>query len=639
MPLIIVQTPVHAGALGQLLPSSTPVDVPLALGFDLVGRGAAVWVTRPDFDENPPPVAGGGNSAVGPYANTTALQTAHPAAANTGRTAYVGASAPYTLYQSNGSAWVAAATSPVSSVAGRTGAVTLTEADVGPAAVIALDGPTPLADFYHQHTVTVDFADTELTVAQGLAAGFRCRFGGTNSILLTPDVGVTVNGAGTSITLPPVNGVVYELIQTAADTYTLTDLQGGAVEGFALWLPNTFYTAGQLAVHPETGSIVAARTTHASGSVFDGRRWIFPSSEGDTVFDFTRMSDRPVAQVFPLQGVMNYGTSSAANTYGVYGGRFGGNPAAPPTGVIYFEGELLNSSQRVQHMWIVFDVDANPSDNNQITFILNEPANPSPGTVGAIVAGIHWDFFPRLGASYAGRFGSGPYPGGLAGIPAGPVHQPYAELRGKTVRYDLVLDSRTGMCKAFVNGRMIIQYGHPNIPTYTRHKGIFEINSGSQFYVQQFGVSAKIPEWATDGSARGVAANYNPFSPVTDISSTDWLPLYEFNVAYDDTGEIEVRSSPYIKSTGASVQMQVRPANYTQAQLNANNYPVRMCSGAINARLMFASGWIGTPGTTERIAIWIKANAAGASVDNNFDGQGHTAWAWCSTSSRTSIGV
>lgn len=44
-----------------------------------------------------------GAAVIGPYATTTLLEAAYPAAANVGKTAYVGAAAPYTEYISNGS--------------------------------------------------------------------------------------------------------------------------------------------------------------------------------------------------------------------------------------------------------------------------------------------------------------------------------------------------------------------------------------------------------------------------------------------------------------------------------------------------------------------------------------------------------
>ena len=47
-----------------------------------------------------------GAGIFGPYADTTALQAAKPAASNPGSMAYVGASAPYAQYVSTGSAWV-----------------------------------------------------------------------------------------------------------------------------------------------------------------------------------------------------------------------------------------------------------------------------------------------------------------------------------------------------------------------------------------------------------------------------------------------------------------------------------------------------------------------------------------------------
>lgn len=51
---------------------------------------------------------GAGSSALGPYADAIALETAFPAAANAGRFAQVGATAPYTIYASTGTAWVLA---------------------------------------------------------------------------------------------------------------------------------------------------------------------------------------------------------------------------------------------------------------------------------------------------------------------------------------------------------------------------------------------------------------------------------------------------------------------------------------------------------------------------------------------------
>ena len=58
-----------------------------------------------------------GAGVLGPYADATALQAAKPAASNPGATAYVGASAPYALYTSNGTAWSLAGASLGSGIA------------------------------------------------------------------------------------------------------------------------------------------------------------------------------------------------------------------------------------------------------------------------------------------------------------------------------------------------------------------------------------------------------------------------------------------------------------------------------------------------------------------------------------------
>lgn len=49
---------------------------------------------------------GGGSSSIGTFATVSALQTAFPAAANSGKTALVGSAAPYATYVSTGGAWV-----------------------------------------------------------------------------------------------------------------------------------------------------------------------------------------------------------------------------------------------------------------------------------------------------------------------------------------------------------------------------------------------------------------------------------------------------------------------------------------------------------------------------------------------------
>jgi len=58
----------------------------------------------------------GGTASVGTFTDTTALQTAYPAAANLGKFASVGSAAPYTQYTSNGQAWVTTAGSGSSNV-------------------------------------------------------------------------------------------------------------------------------------------------------------------------------------------------------------------------------------------------------------------------------------------------------------------------------------------------------------------------------------------------------------------------------------------------------------------------------------------------------------------------------------------
>jgi hypothetical protein len=68
-----------------------------------VARFSADHSTLLDPITGAPVTLGGGS--LGPYATTAALQTAKPAASNSGVFALVGASAPYAMYYSDGTAW------------------------------------------------------------------------------------------------------------------------------------------------------------------------------------------------------------------------------------------------------------------------------------------------------------------------------------------------------------------------------------------------------------------------------------------------------------------------------------------------------------------------------------------------------
>jgi hypothetical protein len=84
--------------------ASNPACIALVVGVIYISNGTA-WQVKVQASTDLSDSASL-ERLVGTFASTSALQTAFPAASNTGYKALVGASAPYTNYSSNGSAWV-----------------------------------------------------------------------------------------------------------------------------------------------------------------------------------------------------------------------------------------------------------------------------------------------------------------------------------------------------------------------------------------------------------------------------------------------------------------------------------------------------------------------------------------------------
>ena len=76
---------------------------------------------------------------VGPYASTTALETAYPAASYSGASGIVGSSAPYLLYWSDGNAWILSASRANPLVTIASSGASFSQPEVGLCVVECLD--------------------------------------------------------------------------------------------------------------------------------------------------------------------------------------------------------------------------------------------------------------------------------------------------------------------------------------------------------------------------------------------------------------------------------------------------------------------------------------------------------------------
>lgn len=144
------------------------------------------------------PQGSAGSNLIGTFANTAILQTAHPAAINTGSVAVVGPASPFKIRIANQNAWV-----PVSSVVKNVSASrTITEHDDGDVLVVTNPNVT-------------------LTIAQSIynRKDLKIKIILNNNTVFAPETGnVKINGQSTSITLNKSAGLSADLFGTGNDS-------------------------------------------------------------------------------------------------------------------------------------------------------------------------------------------------------------------------------------------------------------------------------------------------------------------------------------------------------------------------------------------------------------------------------------
>lgn len=447
--------------------------------------------------------------------------------------------------------------------------------------------------------------DTADALAGTVAAKQASLVSGTNiktikgaSILAAGDVVINDLGA-VVLSGTPTNGQVPIASSGSSAAWgTLPSATG--VPG---WTATTVYFVGQRAISP-SGRLIVCRTAHTSPSTFNALNWNYVSNRDETVIDFTMLPDGPANTIEPVSGnIYSFGTPSGRwPEFEVSSGRFFPSQTVPNTGVTYLEIRLPSETDRVQHMWADFEVDAAPESGQGVTMVLANPGFPG----GAAQAPIHWNYVN--GTWFIGAYN-------LVPVSSGPTtYPPYSPL-GRRLRLDITVDLATGRMQGFANGVLIVSYSDFDASNYIFNTAIFEIGGTLPNYpLREFGCSAHLPIWAIDGSAVPTISSGTDFSSVVALSST-WQIIHSFWVSYSETGAINVELTPLIDCTAGVVEMSLS----TAAAAPTGFYVTRVAEATTKCRVPFMEQRTGIPGTTEQIAVWAKTTGT-ASIKDTTNG-------------------
>jgi hypothetical protein len=190
---------------------------------------------------------------------------------------------------------------------------------------------------------------------------------------------------------------------------------------------------------------------------------------------------------------------------------------------------------------------------------------------------------------------------------------------GRRIRLDITLDQSTGEQCGFLDGVQVIQWNNPNALAFMGNRALCESPS-RDYRVIEFGASAHLPEFATDGSSRGVVVPTGDFSAAlgTALPSASWTTVYTFNVAYDSSGCIEVTWNPYARCNGDLIWMVIGRAGSPPPI--PNYYDQEIARGTTDCRVPFSAIRQGRPGSVESISIFARSNAGTALLRDGLQG-------------------
>ena len=186
---------------------------------------------------------------------------------------------------------------------------------------------------------------------------------------------------------------------------------GGAAVGLGVWAPSRTYTVGTRSVSP-SGRPIVCRVAHTSTATFDATYWTYPSADNSSVVDFTILPDGPLTTAEPTNGCIAYWGDSPTNLlqYQILNGRATDiyPTGTPPTGQIYFELILPNTTEKVKYIWCEFE--SSPQYTASTTSGLTLVLQPRTGQgLGIVNAGVHWQMFTQSVTDISGIWTTGVY--------------------------------------------------------------------------------------------------------------------------------------------------------------------------------------------------------------------------------------
>lgn len=224
--------------------------------------------------------------------------------------------------------------------------------------------------------------------------------------------------------------------RTGSNTvYGVGDLYSGSVFSFSTkpavtptsepiptWVANRSYAVGERAVSPTNRNIIC-RVAHTSTSVYDARKWTYPGDRNETIVDWTLLPDGNIITTEPTVGsITSWGPADAdLSNFVIKDGRLqdwranNAANASPANG--YFTVYLPDSTERIKHLWIEYEIPAStPSTEvGGVTLLLQSPYQDE--SVG-ISAGLHNQLYtmPFTAGNNIANWPQGGY-----GLPANPT--------------------------------------------------------------------------------------------------------------------------------------------------------------------------------------------------------------------------
>lgn len=185
------------------------------------------------------------------------------------------------------------------------------------------------------------------------------------------------------------------LTNTELDT-NFTNLNTGltTVSNARTWQASRAYAVGDKIVSPSNRNIVC-RVAHTSETSYDARKWTYPGDRNESIVDFTLLPDGNINTIEPTIGcILGHLTPERYSEFGVQNGRLVDFGAS--TAVMYFTLQLPDTTDKVQHLWAIFDTPADIGASELTGLNISSPERDWSIPNGPNQAGIHHNYIGAL---------------------------------------------------------------------------------------------------------------------------------------------------------------------------------------------------------------------------------------------------